>query len=213
MPGRSSFLLNLVVLCVSSLALGIIIGPALGGGAEWTGLHTRATVVFGLVDLTFGSLAYQAWNSRSHPPRSPSPTALNVFRVAMVLTTAALLCYLLVGAWTLPAASVPAMLGATVAVILVLRRRDRNAVHWALSFDQHRAYRTIFFAAAGSGALGYALLAALGIGVPDPTVSLAWRAFGGLAVGAVAGILAGLGVTACHAVALVTMLSLRRPIR
>jgi hypothetical protein len=40
------------------------------------------------------------------------------------------------------------------------------------------------------GALGYAALAAVGIGVPAPEVAVGWRVFGGLVVGAMAGVAA-----------------------
>ena len=44
----------------------------------------------------------------------------------------------------------------------------------------------------GGGAIGYAALAALGIGVPAPDAALGWRIFGGLVFGAAIGIFASL---------------------
>jgi hypothetical protein len=57
-----------------------------------------------------------------------------------------------------------------------------------------RSRKSLFWAIAG-GAIGYAGLAALGIGVPAPDADLGWRIFGGLVFGAAAGVFVGLAVS------------------
>ena len=64
MRGRDSFILDLVSLCVSSFALGIVLAPTLGGGLEWTTEHTLAAVLFLAVNAFAGRHAYVSWRER-----------------------------------------------------------------------------------------------------------------------------------------------------
>jgi hypothetical protein len=60
-----------------------------------------------------------------------------------------------------------------------------------------------------TGALGYAVFAALDVGVPNPNAPIAWRVFGGITFGALAGVIAG-GVVAFIASAVLAIRATRR---
>jgi len=89
-----------------------------------------------------------------------------------------------------PAASVPAILGAAFGFFRG-RRRRRGEAHPNLREAQMRIQSHTLVWGILSGAVGYACLAALGIGVPAPEAALAWRVFGGAVFGAAAGAAAG----------------------
>jgi hypothetical protein len=93
-----------------------------------------------------------------------------------------------------PGPAIPALIAAGIAqfhsgipplrsledhLTLFLRSRDNSPLFWGIA----------------GGAIGYAGLAALGIGVPAPDADLGWRIFGGLVFGALAGVVVGLAVS------------------
>jgi len=101
-----------------------------------------------------------------------------------------LLAWLIPLAVRFPAASVPAILGAAFGFLKGRRRRQGN-VHPDVREAQTRIQSHTLVWGILSGALGYACLAALGIGVPAPEAPPVWRVFGGAVFGAAAGAAAG----------------------
>jgi hypothetical protein len=103
-----------------------------------------------------------------------------------------------------PAASLPALL---VALIAFYRNRsmaappslkdwldtDPPSMEELAGRDESLFGRILAWSLPG-GAIGYAGLAAAGIGVPAPEVAVGWRLFGGLVVGAMAGVAAAWAV-------------------
>lgn len=87
-----------------------------------------------------------------------------------------------------PAASVPAILGATLGFLQ--GRRRAGAAPASAEADMRLHHHTLVWAIS-TGSVSYACLAALGIGVPAPEAALAWRVFGGAVFGAAAGAAAG----------------------
>jgi hypothetical protein len=117
-----------------------------------------------------------------------------------LLTSAGLLVdFLILGYLTVkvPAATLPALLATAFAgpefwrsaiepfdgAKLLLQEPDTRSI-WRLPLQNTKP---LFYGMAG-GAIGYAALAALGIGVPAPDAALVWRIFGGLVFGAAIGI-------------------------
>ena len=97
-------------------------------------------------------------------------------------------------AFRFPAPAIPALIAAGIAqfhsgipplrsledhLTLFLRAGDNSPTFWGIA----------------GGAIGYAGLAALGIGVPAPDADLGWRIIGGLVFGAAAGVVVGLAVS------------------
>ena len=99
-------------------------------------------------------------------------------------------------AFRFPAPAIPALIAAGIAQfhsgIPLLRSLEDHLTLFLTAGDNSR--KTIFWGIAG-GAIGYGVLAALGIGVPAPEADLGWRIFGGLVFGAAAGIFVGLAVS------------------
>jgi hypothetical protein len=94
-------------------------------------------------------------------------------------------------AFRFPAASIPALLAAGVARWhFRVRPPFDDMPHWGLST---LLGRVIPWGITG-GAIGYAVLSALGVGVPAPDAPFGWRVFGGLVFGAAAGVAASLVV-------------------
>jgi hypothetical protein len=134
------------------------------------------------------------------PPSSlrlPSPSwRLRVLSVAVITLCAVTLGAFIRIAWQYPAPSIPALLGALAGTWVSFRARDAHALHWLLFRDSHAFFGRLYRYSIGAGASGYGLLAALGVGVPDASVAVTWRLFGGLAIGALAGAGAALfGIT------------------
>jgi len=107
-----------------------------------------------------------------------------------------------------PGASLSALIGASVGYIRA-RRRGLRAIDPGPSEKQIPPLEasTILWGMC-VGAVGYALLAALRIGVPSPDAPLGWRVLGGLVFGAVGGIAAGFLLPMLEILA--TMLSRKR---
>ena len=142
-------------------------------------------------------------------PAMPRPKGLRRLRVAAafaLVATIGFLAMLLGAAWKLPAAAGPALIGAAIGAVRIFRARDKGAVHWSQAFDYDRATKRVLLLSVGFGAVGYMILAAFGVGVPDPTVSLPWRAFGGFSVGAVAGVLAYFVISTMHIVVMIVQM-------
>ena len=97
-----------------------------------------------------------------------------------------------------PAAAVPALLGALLGLVRFARFLPDDFLPPHGRTDWLRLYGACTWPALVFGALGYAAFAALGVGVPNPDAALAWRVFGGVVFGALA------GVVAAWAVALIT---------
>jgi len=112
-----------------------------------------------------------------------------------------------------PAASVPAILGAAFG-FLRSRRGGRGEAHPNLREGQMRIQTHTLVWGIVSGAIGYACLAALGIGVPAPEAALVWRVFGGAVFGAAAGVAAGAIVPLVALIpSLVALVAARRRLR
>jgi len=111
-----------------------------------------------------------------------------------------------------PAASVPAILGAAFGYLRGRRRRGEahpNVMEAQMRIQSHALVWGIV-----SGAVGYACLAALGIGVPAPEAALVWRVFGGAVFGAAAGAAAGAIVPLVGLIpSLVALVAARRRLR
>lgn len=104
-------------------------------------------------------------------------------------------------AFRIPAATVPALLAIAVAAFRVrtspfyslddpdfLVRQPDDVSLWRLKLPHSRA---LLWGMTG-GAIGYAALAGLGIGVPAPEAPLEWRIVGGLVFGAATGVFVSL---------------------
>ncbi len=112
-----------------------------------------------------------------------------------------------------PAASVPAILGAAFG-FLRGRRSRRGDAHPNLREAQMRIQSHTLVWGIVSGAIGYACLAALRIGVPAPEAALVWRVFGGAVFGAAAGAAAGAMVPLVALIpSLVALIAARRRLR
>jgi hypothetical protein len=87
-----------------------------------------------------------------------------------------------------PAPTIPAMVAAGLARFHFgtppLPPFDDSISFWKM---RDRSSQILPFGIAG-GAIGYAALAALGIGVPAPEAELGWRIFGGIVFGAATGV-------------------------
>jgi len=97
-------------------------------------------------------------------------------------------------AFRFPAPTIPALIAAGIAQyhsgVLLLRSLE----DYLTLFLRARENSAIFWGMAG-GAIGYAGLAALGVGVPAPDADLGWRVIGGLVFGSLAGLVIGLTVS------------------
>ena len=112
-----------------------------------------------------------------------------------------------------PAASVPAILGAAFG-FLRGRRSRRGEAHPNLREAQMRIQSHTLVWGIVSGVIGYACLAALGIGVPAPEAALVWRVVGGAVFGAAAGAAAGAIVPLVALIpSLVAFIAARRRLR
>jgi hypothetical protein len=112
----------------------------------------------------------------------------NFLTYATLVTDLIVLGYLAV---KIPAATLPALLASAVADFgswrstpfdrakLLLQEPEPGSV-WGLRLPLSYGM--------AAGAIGYAALGALGIGVPDPGAALEWRIFGGLVFGAAIGL-------------------------
>src|SRR2546427_5578601 len=112
-----------------------------------------------------------------------------------------------------PAASVPAILGAAFGFLRGRRRRQGEADpiprEAQMRIQSHALVWGIL-----SGAVGFACLAALGIGVPAPDAALVWRIFGGAVFGAAAGAAAGaIGPLVALVPSLVGLIAARRRLK
>ena len=125
---------------------------------------------------------------------------------ALLVLSALVLVPLLAGAVYLgirfPAAAIPALIGALFGAQRVYSRTSEYPVLPPVQDQWLRIYGACTWPALLLGAVGYAALAALGIGVPNQEATVFWRLFGGAVFGALAGVIAG------WAVALVTELVL-----
>src|SRR6266550_2917683 len=94
------------------------------------------------------------------------------------------------------------------------RRGGRGEAHPNLREAQMRIQTHTLVWGIVSGAIGYACLAALGIGVPAPEAALVWRVFGGAVFGAAAGVAAGAIVPLVALIpSLVALVAARRRLR
>jgi hypothetical protein len=110
--------------------------------------------------------------------------------VAILITLGLLVVWLSSLAVRFPAVCIPALLSAVFGYNWA-RRRAKSSSPLSPQVSQSLLMgRTLLWSIPG-GALAYAVLAALQIGVPAPEVSLIWRVFGGAVFGAVAGVGAG----------------------
>jgi hypothetical protein len=112
----------------------------------------------------------------------------NFLTAATLVTDLIALGYLAV---KIPAATLPALLASAVADFGFWRSTPFDRVKLLLQEPEPRSVwglRLPLFYGMAAGAIGYAALGALGIGVPDPDAALGWRIFGGLVFGAAIGI-------------------------
>jgi hypothetical protein len=91
-----------------------------------------------------------------------------------------------------PYPSILAALGASVGLVRFIRRHRSLLVASRAPTFADELFAACLLWGLPFGGLAYAVLAGLGIGVPDPTVALGWRVFGGLVLGMVAGLAAGM---------------------
>ena len=122
----------------------------------------------------------------------PARRGGNFLTFATLVTDLIVLGYLAV---KIPAAALPALLASAVADFgswrstpfdrakLLLQEPDPRSM-WGLRIPIRKP---LLYGIAG-GAIGYAALGALGIGVPAPDAALEWRIFGGLVFGAAIGL-------------------------
>jgi hypothetical protein len=112
----------------------------------------------------------------------------NFLTAATLVTDLIALGYLAV---KIPAATLPALLASAVADFGFWRSTPFDRVKLLLQEPEPRSVwglRLPLFYGMAAGAIGYAALGALGIGVPDPDAALGWRIFGGLVFGAAIGL-------------------------
>jgi hypothetical protein len=93
-----------------------------------------------------------------------------------------------------PGPAIPALMAAGIAQFHSGMPPLRSLEDHLTFFLRSRDNSPLFWGFAG-GAIGYAGLAALGIGVPGPDADLGWRIIGGLVFGALAGLGVGLAVS------------------
>lgn len=131
-------------------------------------------------------------------PRQPEPISRRVPSKSRLGFVDLILDLILLGymAFRFPAPAIPALIAAGIAQfhsgIPPLPSLEDPLALFLRAGDNSR--KPIFWGIAG-GAIGYAGLAALGIGVPAPEADLGWRIFGGLVFGAAAGVVVGLGLS------------------
>jgi hypothetical protein len=117
----------------------------------------------------------------------PSRRHGNFLTYATLVTDLIALGYLAV---KIPAATLPALLASAVADFGSWRSTPFDRVKRLIQEPDPSVWGLrlpLFYGMAG-GAIGYAALGALGIGVPDPDAVLGWRIFGGLVFGAAIGL-------------------------
>jgi hypothetical protein len=122
------------------------------------------------------------------PISKPVPSKHPIGFVGLILDLS-MLGYM---AFRIPGPAIPALIAAGIAQFHSGIPRPRSLEDYLALFLTARdnSSKTIFWGFAG-GAIGYGVLAALGIGVPAPEADLGWRIIGGLVFGAAAGILVG----------------------
>ena len=102
------------------------------------------------------------------------------WRAYLWLTRSLMLLLIAYGALRYPAASIPAFMSASFRRFTSKTPSSRNEFGYVMWWGMI------------GGAIGYALLASLRIGVPAPDAPLVWRVFGGLVFGSVAGVAASI---------------------
>ena len=131
-------------------------------------------------------------------PRQPEPISRRVPSKHPIGFVGLVLDLSILGfiAFRIPGPAIPALIAAGIAQfhsgIPRLRSLEDHLTLFLTARDNSR--KTIFWGFAG-GAIGYGVVAALGIGVPAPEADLGWRIIGGLVFGAAAGIFVGLTVS------------------
>ena len=130
-------------------------------------------------------------------------TRVRILVLLALLAQLGLVALLLYLALVYPAPATPAVLGAALGAIKNARRtRDPVQLSTPQDVARHlqdewqRAFGASLWPGLGFGAIGYAVLAAFAIGVPDASAALGWRILGGITFGALAGVAAALGTRA-----------------
>jgi len=132
------------------------------------------------------------------------------YRVPMLLRDFLFLFLCLYLLFRFPLPGVPALVAAVIGWRLGSRRRplieDPDPIKQAQQRGVAVVHHTLLWGVAG-GAVGYAFLAWLRVGIPAPEVAVGWRVAGGLALGA----LAGLGATGFVTTLAAALRRIRRP--
>ena len=89
-----------------------------------------------------------------------------------------------------PAAAAPAGFGALIGALRFARYHRDDPPLTDPGLEWRQLFGACIWPGILVGAVGYAVLAAFGVGVPDSSVVLGWRVFGGVVFGALAGVAA-----------------------